>query len=215
MSLLTLSHKPEAVISVSATMTSRVFSLSKTIPRGFPVRWPSPPPADCGLPVSASVRYILCSPQLYWCFFRRYLGVPEELQKWFRGLFPNLERHPSPDWAVFACFKGPVALSFRNGGVSSLHEATFSATVKLLRVFAVANPQGLTSPFTGCSENHCYEHSPRARKVSIKFVRGCQIAQSKLLCHPRLWFKTCRRIITRPFENERGKHHALWKTPTP
>ncbi len=114
-----------------------------------------------------------------------YSIMPEKLQKWFRGLFTNLERHLSPYQALYQCLKGPVALSF-HGGFSSLHEATFSATVKLLRVFTVANPQGLTSPFTGCSENHCHEHSPRARKASIKFVRGCQIAQSELLCDPRL-----------------------------
>ncbi len=79
--------------------------------------------------------------------------MPEELQKWFRRLYIDLERHPSPDQALLPCLKGPVPLSLPNGGVSSLHEATFSATVKLLRVFTVDNSQGLTSPFTGCSEN--------------------------------------------------------------
>ncbi len=86
--------------------------------------------------------------------FFRYLGVPEELQKWFRRLYIDSEWHPSPDQALLPCLKGPVPLSLPNGGFSSLHEATLSASVKLLRVFTVANPQGLTSPFTGCSENH-------------------------------------------------------------
>ena len=83
--------------AISIAVTSALFFDAKRIPPASPIRWPFVPTGGCVHPRSASSRLYSRLSSGMLLSFLKYLGVPEELQKWFWRLFTHLERHPSPN----------------------------------------------------------------------------------------------------------------------